>query len=287
MLSDSDKNDLNEYEKKFRLKIELIPSSCWGKNLRKILGLKKWKKIRSIVFEENNNKCAVCGSEFMLGCHEIWEYDDTNHIQTLKGFVPHCKRCRDVTHIGFASVCAAQGKLDFDKVIEHFLKINRCDITSFERYRTLASTQWKERSEYEWIVDLGNYNHLCPTINEKNKAKQKAEEEKQLKDFVLIHLFNAAKDLLDSGDYEEALKVYDKIIEVNPKYAGFWKNKGIFLSTLQRPLEALECYDKGLQLDAKNAGIWYNKGFLLASLGRDKESSECLQRSIELDPKYA
>jgi len=95
-----------------------------------------------------------------LNCHEIWEYDDQNHIQKLASFIALCDLCHYVKHIGLAGILAIKGELDYERVVEHFMKVNGCDRETFEEHRQKAFDQWHERSRYEWNVDLGEYERL-------------------------------------------------------------------------------------------------------------------------------
>ena len=44
--------------------------------------------------------------------------------------------------------------------------------------------------------------------------------------------------------------------------------------------EALKCYNKALELDPKNVGAWNNKGKVLANLGKHEEAIECYNLSL-------
>ena len=68
--------------------------------------------------------------------------------------------CHHVKHIGLAGILASQGKLDYEKVVEHFRKVNECDRKTFEEHKKQAFAQWRERSRYEWKVDLGEYKDI-------------------------------------------------------------------------------------------------------------------------------
>jgi tetratricopeptide (TPR) repeat protein len=50
---------------------------------------------------------------------------------------------------------------------------------------------------------------------------------------------------------DEAIKCYDKALEIDPKYANAWNNKGIFFNNLGRKDEALKAYEKALEIDQK------------------------------------
>lgn len=139
-----------------KLDIELVPSTSWYKNLRNKIGREKWDIIRSNIYKKYN-KCAICLFSGKLHCHEIWLYDDINHIQRLKGFIDLCEWCHWVKHIGLAGIRAEEGLLDYETVVKHFMKVNQCDRKTFEDHRDRAFEKWKERSKHRWELELGEY----------------------------------------------------------------------------------------------------------------------------------
>ena len=146
--------------KELRLKIELVPSISWYDNLRKVLPKSEWDKIREKTYAKYGHICGICGVEGREYCHEIWEYNEKNHIQKLVGFIALCNMCHFVKHIGLAGILASEGKLDYEKVIEHFMNVNNCDRRTFEKHKKRAFEEWRERSKHEWNVDLGEYESL-------------------------------------------------------------------------------------------------------------------------------
>ena len=73
-----------------KLNIELVPSTAWYKNLRNQVGSRQWDIIRKKAYSDYNYCCGICKDKGRLECHEIWEYDDTNKVQLLKGFIALC-----------------------------------------------------------------------------------------------------------------------------------------------------------------------------------------------------
>jgi phage terminase large subunit GpA-like protein len=142
------------------LTIELVPETSWYSNMRKVMTTEDWDKLRRSTYAKYNHICGICGATGMLHCHEIWEYDDRRHIQKLKGFIAICPLCHHVKHIGFAAILAKRGELDYDDVVNHFLKVNKCSLREFEKYREEAFEEWEERSSHSWKVDLGEFQKL-------------------------------------------------------------------------------------------------------------------------------
>jgi len=146
--------------KELRLTIELVPRSSWRKNLREALPSSQWEKIRKRVYAEYDHRCGICRAEGSLNCHELWEYDDQKHTQTLVGFVALCDLCHMVKHIGRTTILARKGLVDYEEIIEHFMTVNDCDRATFERHKQAATEQWMRRSEHEWDVDMGKYTNV-------------------------------------------------------------------------------------------------------------------------------
>ena len=145
----------------FKLTIELVPQTSWYDNLRKVIPKGQWDKLRKQVYARYDHKCGVCGAEnSRLNCHEIWDYDESNYVQRLLGFIALCDLCHHVKHIGLAQILAAQGQLDYEDVIRHFMIVNKCSRKDFEAYRAWAFEQWRERSKHTWQVELGEYASL-------------------------------------------------------------------------------------------------------------------------------
>ncbi|HEX9897146.1 MAG TPA: HNH endonuclease [Dehalococcoidales bacterium] len=147
-----------------KLKIELVPETSWYENLRKKMRKKDWDNLRHEVYTKYINRCGICDASGRLNCHEIWEYDDQNNIQKLKGFIALCDMCHHVKHFGLAQILANEGKLDLDQVIQYFMNVNNCSISVFNKHRRESFEQWRERSSHKWQIDLGEYQNLFEPI---------------------------------------------------------------------------------------------------------------------------
>lgn len=143
--------------KTLKLEIELVPQTAWYSNLRKKISKPEWDKIRKQAYKDSGNKCAICGAEGRLNCHEVWSYDDKKQIQILKGFVALCSDCHWIKHIGLAGIQASKGLLDMDKLINHFMKVNGVDKKTFDAHRENSFVMWRVRSQHEWKTDLSKW----------------------------------------------------------------------------------------------------------------------------------
>lgn len=142
--------------KKPKLEVELIPSTCHFSNVRTTVKPKEWDKIRFISYEAAGNKCEICksvgtdqGYKHAVECHEIWEYDDENHIQTLVGLISLCPTCHQVKHIGRAIKI---GK--FYQCVKQLAQVNKWTREQIDKHIADSFEVYKERSKHEWELDL-------------------------------------------------------------------------------------------------------------------------------------
>lgn len=141
-----------------KLQVELVPKTAWNQSLAKMLPRKIWDGIRQQHIEQNGKKCEICGrTEGVFNLHEIWNYDDVNHVQKLDGFILLCTWCHHVKHIGLARILANEGKLDFDELVKHFCTVNACSVNDFKQHVEDAFAVWRKRSLYPWKQDFGEY----------------------------------------------------------------------------------------------------------------------------------
>jgi tetratricopeptide (TPR) repeat protein len=98
--------------------------------------------------------------------------------------------------------------------------------------------------------------------------------------------YNKGWALGELGKYEEAIKCYDKAIEIKPNYEQAWYNKGVALGKLGKHEEEIKCYDKAIEIKPNYEQAWYNKGVTLGELGKHEEEIKCFDRAIEIKPNY-
>ena len=107
----------------------------------------------------------------------------------------------------------------------------------------------------------------------------------QGKELEIWEWINKGVSLDNLGRYEEAIRCYEKALELDPSDDAAWHNKGGSLHHLGLYEEAIICFDKALELDAHNEKTWNNKGALLNFLNRYDEAIPCCDRALELDPR--
>ena len=98
---------------------------------------------------------------------------------------------------------------------------------------------------------------------------------------------NKGNALVESSMYDDAIKCYDKALEINPGSMEAWNNKGLALARTGRLAEAVQCYDKALEINPGDTEVMYNKGISLALLGKSKEAIECYDKLLAMNSRDA
>jgi len=101
--------------------------------------------------------------------------------------------------------------------------------------------------------------------------------------------------LMQMGRYEDADKIYQKIIALNitaessdRHMANAWCGRGNALAKLEMYNESLKAFDKAIGLNAENAPYaWTGKGDALRASGRYDEAIVAYDQALELYPEYA
>ena len=137
------------------IKIQLIPASAQGLNLRKILKKEEWRHISRVVRFASDGYCEYCGEQYNpveLHAHEEWKFDKKRRRMRLKDIVGICPLCHEAVHIGRTrAVC---GEAEFVKVANHYMLVNNCSYEQFGADLEKAYKKCKKRSDVKWKLDV-------------------------------------------------------------------------------------------------------------------------------------
>ncbi len=102
-----------------------------------------------------------------------------------------------------------------------------------------------------------------------------------------VDLREQARNMLEEGDTEGALRVIEQVLQDAPEDETAWFDKAELEVMLNRPGEALHCYNRVLDLNRGNKQAWYEKANLLFGAGRLAEAIDALKEVLRLDPAKA
>ena len=84
--------------------------------------------------------------------------------------------------------------------------------------------------------------------------------------------------------YEEALKSFGKVLELEPEYYGVQTQLGLVYGNMHRLEEAVQCYRKALEEDEEDFSAAYYLGLTYRDLGDESAAQRYLTLARELNP---
>lgn len=151
-----------------KLTIELVPKTSWFSNVRDALSTTDWNTVKRFTAQHADRRCEICGGvgpKWPVECHEVWHYDDTNHVQTLKRTIALCPTCHAVKHFGF-NMTKFPNRVP--KLIQHIATVNGISMQEAEDYIVHSFDVWTQRSQHNWEVDLSWISKKFPNMTIKD-----------------------------------------------------------------------------------------------------------------------
>jgi tetratricopeptide (TPR) repeat protein len=101
------------------------------------------------------------------------------------------------------------------------------------------------------------------------------------------YISNLGIALQQQGRHEEALKAFDKAVQLKPDEADLWQQLGNALIEVGRSGDALLCFQHAVELNPGHGHAAYRAGVLLQEAGRFDEALVYLDRSADAQPDHA
>jgi len=121
---------------------------------------------------------------------------------------------------------------------------------------------------------------VVPTATPEAIKEVKLTEEQKKE---IARLLEEGHRLEIDGKFEEAIKNYDKALEINPYEEEILGSKGASLAELTKYDEAIEYYDKALAVNPASLYL-FNKALAFEKQEKYKEALECCNKYLEIDP---
>lgn len=236
-----------------KLFVDLIPSSCWFKNVRSSIDVLDWADLREHIYGRVNHKCECCGRNCLdenvrLDAHERWEYDTKNKKQILKRLIALCCLCHNATHYGLACVKG------LDESTKKYLQKVRGDTDDeVEEHISTAFNVWMDRNGIKWELDI-------TLITDNNIKIVKAVDKRE----------SILKSIAEKG-FKDEIDYNNRKLKPCSEEEFFWiieKNESIFnKKTLKNIGKWMMFYDKKNINEKWNlAKKYYKKGLLTGVL---------------------
>ena len=103
---------------------------------------------------------------------------------------------------------------------------------------------------------------------------------------IKIFTYIKANEMAKRGEYEKAVKTYDRAIALDPDFADAYYNRGVAKIRLKEFREAIEDFDKAITLKPDDIFCYFNRGVAKDQLKEFREAIEDFDKAIDLDTEY-
>lgn len=97
---------------------------------------------------------------------------------------------------------------------------------------------------------------------------------------------NLGDKALKNGEYQEALKYYDRAVYLDRNNTVAWTKKAAAEIYLQKFDAALKSLDEAINLDKKNADAWFNRGIIFDRRRKYEDALEYYNRALRYEPRH-
>jgi len=196
------------------------------------------------IVSEKTEKCGICGAE-------LKEIEEDIEVEKEKikrpPSMPRIKRRKGVTK----DFLRRWERVKEVKIEEFDKELKRCDELLKAHPEDVATLKKKAYL----LVQLGMYNEALKTLEEAQRIKPVEEEEYKLEVLNILRAkeglpaIELEEELEDREQIEDALKYYDRLLEIDPTMERAWQTKGELLEKLGRSGEAVKCFEKAIEAE--------------------------------------
>jgi tetratricopeptide (TPR) repeat protein len=175
-------------------------------------------------------------------------------------------------------------EIDIDRLVEvgiEYTQINRYEqaTETFERAARLTDDESIEQEAWvnkgaahaqldEYDAAIGAYKDAL-RIDDESEHAASAET-------------NLAYALWEAGRTEQALEHSERAVEIDPRFAQAWYNRGFFLAERGLAEDAVHCFNNATRLGFRNATILEEKARALEEIGEDEQAEEVAAEAEEI-----
>jgi tetratricopeptide (TPR) repeat protein len=107
------------------------------------------------------------------------------------------------------------------------------------------------------------------------------------KDLTIEEVFKLAIENHQQNKLEEAVKLYNQVLKIDPGYANVHNNLGVIHKNLGENQKAITYYEKAIEIDPNYIGANYNLGIIFQESGENQKAKVYYEKVIEIDSSHA
>ena len=134
-----------------------------------------------------------------------------------------------------------------------------------------------------FVLGMGEYSRK--SFERSIQLLKKVSIPESRKEFAIVP-FKMGDSFLNLGQFEEAIKSYNKAIVSNPKFAYAYNNRGIAFYNLNQSELAFDDFNKALNLNSTFKRAYKNRASIYDDLGKYDLALEDYHNAIKIDSKY-
>lgn len=177
-----------------------------------------------------------------------------------------------------------QDQIDVDRLLEvgiEYTQINRYEQAT-ETFERVARLTEDDHIEQEAWVNKGAAHAQLEEYDAAIGAYRDALHIDDESEHAATAETNLAYALWEAGRTEQALSHAERAVELDPRFAQAWYNRGFFLSERGLAEESLNCFNNAIRLGFRTADILEEKARVLEELGEDEEAEEVAAEAEEM-----
>lgn len=102
-----------------------------------------------------------------------------------------------------------------------------------------------------------------------------------------LALYDEANQLIDRGQYQEAIAAFDAALDIKPNFAEAWADRGYAVGQLGQHQEKFSSCDRALLLDSQLTEAWNCRGLARHSLEQYEEAINDYEEALRINPNFS
>ena len=127
---------------------------------------------------------------------------------------------------------------------------------------------------FEYLIQSNSSYAFFPKINEPNQKELES---------TSIQIGRTAIQLIQFGQANEAIKLLELAIKLNPKDASLWITLAEAQVRSEKKDEALLSLSEAIQLNPKEESIYFSKASILIDLNEPQKAKDCIKKGLSIN----